>query len=146
MKNIFFLLFILCSNVSQSKAQSTFLLKLYAGSNAPWGESQYLSIDTKGNCFYSMSELNKGLKDSSNFKITSAQMSQLNEVITKIKFFKLNKTYNEKSRDGTRLSVEIISGGKDQTVHWINFHNNESDLLLNKLNAILKSKNISISY
>lgn len=146
MKNIFFLITILCFNVFQSYAQSAFSLKLYAGSNAPWGESQFVSIDTKGNCFYSLSEVNKGVKDSSSFKITSAQMTQLNDVITKIKFFKLNKTYNEKSRDGTRLSVEVISGGKNQTVHWVNFHNSESDQLLSKLNTILKTKNISISY
>lgn len=146
MKNLFFLPLIFCLNISQSHSQTSFSLRLYAGSNASWGKSQFLSIDSKGNCFYSLTEVNKGVIDSSSFKISSAQLSKINETITKIKFFKLNKTYNEKSRDGTRLSVEVTSGGKTHTVHWINIHNSESDQMLSKLNAILKAKNISITY
>lgn len=130
----------------QIQGQTTFSLKLYSGSNASWGQNQFLSIDYKGHCYYALSDVNKGIKDSSSFKISTSQLNKLNETITKIQFFKLNKTYNEQSRDGTRLSVEIISGGKDQVVHWVNFHNKDSDLLLTTINAILKSKNISISY
>jgi hypothetical protein len=146
MKKALFLIAILCLGILQLHSQSSFSLKLYAGSNASWGKSQTLSIDSKGHCFYALSEVKKGIIDSSRFSISAAQFTQLQDVIAKIQFFKLEKTYNAKSRDGTRLSVEVASGGKDEVVHWVNIHNKESDLLLQKLNEMLKSKNIRISY
>jgi hypothetical protein len=136
----------MCSTFFSASAQTNFSMKLYAGTNAPWGESQYVTIDSKGNGKYDLSEVNKGVKDSLSFTITQQQLKQLNEVINKIQFFKLNATYNSQSRDGSRLSVEISASGKTHTVHWINIQTNETKLLLEELNLILKNKGINIHY
>jgi hypothetical protein len=146
MKKILVLLSMMCSTFIIASAQTNFSMKLYAGSNAPWGESQYVTIDSKGNGKYDLSEVNKGVKDSLSFTISAAQMKELDDVVNQIRFFKLNASYNSQSRDGTRLSVEISVSGKTHIVHWINIHTKETGLLLDKLNAILKSKGINIHY
>ena len=136
-------LFSIAFNVS---AQTNFSMKLYAGSNAPWGESQYISIDSKGKGKYDLSELGKGIKDSLSFTISPFHIAQLRDVITKIQFFKLNTSYNAQSRDGTRLSVEISVSERTHTVNWINIHTQETSALLDRLNSILKSEGINIYY
>lgn len=146
MKKILLLISIMCSAFINASAQTNFSMRLYAGSNAPWGESQYVSIDSKGNGKYDLSEVNKGVKDSLSFTISRAEITQLDEVVSKIEFFKLNASYNSQSRDGVRLSVEISVSGKTHTVHWINIHTKETAILLDKLNSILKSKGINIHY
>lgn len=129
-----------------ASAQTNFSMKLYAGSNASWGKSQYLSIDPQGHLRYDQGEVNKGIKDSLAFMLTTSQMAQLHDVINTIRFFSLDKTYNAQSLDGTRLSVEVSIAGKTHTVHWINIHTRESELLLDNLNLTLKSKGIVIHY
>ncbi len=146
MKKTLLLVSIICSTFIITSAQTNFSLKLYAGSNASWGNGQFLSIDSKGNCKYNLSEMNNGIKDSLSFVITKDQLNQLEEVTNKIQFFKLNPTYDAKMQDGTRLSIEISTSGKTKTVHWLNIHNNESDLFLDKLNTVLKNKGIIINY
>ena len=146
MKKILFLLSILCSIFIGVSAQTNFSIKLYAGSNAPWGESQFLSIDAKSHVHYELSEVNKGVKDSSSFTITKSQMQDIEAVVNKIRFFSLNASYNSQSRDGTRLSVEVLQSGKSHSVSWINIQTNESTQLLDKLNSILKSRGINIHY
>jgi len=119
MKRILVIIHILCLLSICGSAQTNFSMKLYAGSNAPWGQSQNVTIDSKGNVKYELSEVNKGVKDSSSFSITRTQLSLLNQVVNQIQFFKLNEFYNKESRDGTRLSVEITDAGKTHRVHWI---------------------------
>ncbi|HYM95455.1 MAG TPA: DUF6438 domain-containing protein [Chitinophagaceae bacterium] len=146
MKKILVIIIILSSTVSCASAQTNFSMKLYAGTNASWGGSQYITIDSKGKCSYTLSEVNKGVKDSLSFTISPEQLKQLNEVINRIQFFKLDASYNSQSRDGTRLSVEVSASGKTHTVHWINIHTSETTILLEELNSILKSKGINIHY
>lgn len=144
-KGLLFLSF-MCSTFLISSAQTKFSMQLYAGTNASWGEGQYLSIDAKGNAKYDLSEVNKGVKDSLSFVVSPAQLNQLDEVVSRIQFFKLGASYNSQSRDGTRLSVEISNSGQTHTVNWINIHTNETALLVDKLNQILKDKGIIIHY
>lgn len=146
MKPILFILCLLWAMAITASAQTNFSMKLYAGSNASWGKSQYLSIDPQGHLRYDQGEVNKGIKDSLAFMLTTSQMAQLHDVINTIRFFSLDKTYNAQSLDGTRLSVEVSIAGKTHTVHWINIHTRESELLLDNLNLTLKSKGIVIHY
>lgn len=146
MKKISLLISIACSIFTNVSAQTNFSMKLYAGSNAPWGEGQYISIDSNGNGRYDLSDVNKGLKDSLSFTISPDQIKQLNNVMTRIQFLKLNASYNSQSRDGTRLSVEISVSGKNHAVSWINIHTTETAILLNELNSVLNSKGINIHY
>jgi Domain of unknown function (DUF6438) len=146
MKKIFPLIGMLCLTWVYGSAQTHLSIKMYAGSNASWGTGQYVSIDPKGNVIYTLSEVNKGVKDSLSFTLTTAQMKQLEETVNRIRFFQLNATYNAQSRDGTRLSVEVTAAGNTHTVHWVNIHTSESALLLDSLNVVLRSKGISIHY
>lgn len=145
MKTVYLLSFFILITLP-AWAQTGFSMELYAGSNAPWGESQYITIDAKGNVFYTLSEVGKGVKDSLKFKITQTQVNELSTLLNSIQFFRLKEKYNEASRDGTRLSVLASVSGKKNKVHWINIHTAESDQLAAKLNAMLKTKNLSLLY
>ena len=140
------LLLMLCFAGFSVFAQKSTSLKLYAGSNAPWGTNQSLTIDANGNLKYELGEVNRGVKDSKTFMLSSTQLAELDEVIDQIRFFSLEPSYNSQSRDGTRLSVEITQSGKTHTVHWINIHTTETNTLLEKINKMLVNKGIIIQY
>ena len=146
MKKVLFFVGIYCMMFIYSHAQNSFSMKLYAGSNASWGQGQYVSIDEKGAGKYTLSDVGKGVIDSISFNLTKTQLVQLENAVNGIQFFKLNPTYNAKSRDGIRLSVKVSVSGKTNTVHWINTHPAETIQLLDKLNATLSDKGIIIHY
>ena len=127
-------------------AQGDFYLKVYAGSNAPWGESQYLTVDARGPTHYKLIDAEKGPLDSMSFTISKDDLNKLKQVFTTIRFVQLNKSYNEQSIDGTALSATLTSSGKTHRVTWFNIHTKESDQLKDRLNGILKKKGISLLY
>lgn len=146
MKRIFLLTSILFYTFNYATAQGNFSIKIYAGSNAPWGESQFVSIDPKGVVKYDRSDVNTGIKDSLTFTITKAQLAQLHDAVNQVRFFTLNTVYNARSRDGTRLTVEVVAGGRTHRVSWLNIHTRETALILSRLNAIFRGRGITIQY
>ena len=145
MKKILFLLFALAFS-SASFAQADFSMTVLAGSNAPWGETQYLHIDAKGKCFYRLSDARAGSKDSSSFTITKNELKQISDVITKAHFYSLKEVYDADMSDGSRLSIAITSGKKTHSVQLINEQLPEMTTLLDKLNSVAAAYKIHINY
>ena len=146
MKKSFLLFFILCMPFLYASAQKNISMELYAGSNASWGYNQHLFIDAKGNCRYILTEVNKGVKDSSSFKLTQSQLNELNAVVQRVSFFGLDGVYKTNAVDGDALYIKITSAGKSHEVSLTNKHIKEMDEILDKVNELLSLKKIKINY
>gem|GEM_PF-4530301 len=145
MKSTFLLLALILS-CSLSMAQKNYFLQVYAGSNAPWGTTQSLLVEESGKTTYYLTEVGKGDLDTSSFTLTKAELNRLSETLKKMNYYKLSRNYNEESVDGLRLTVIAEKGSSKNAVTWENFRTKETKLLLDNVNAILKKRNIEITY
>jgi len=127
-------------------AQKNYFLQVYAGSNAPWGTTQSLLVEESGKTTYYLTEVGKGDLDTSSFTLTKAELNRLSETLKKMNYYKLSRNYNEESVDGLRLTVIAEKGSSKNAVTWENFRTKETKLLLDNVNAILKKRNIEITY
>lgn len=138
--------FFLCAILIHASAQKNISMELYAGSNAPWGKNQSLTINANGECKYILTEVEKGVIDSSSFTISHAQLNELYNIVQESHFFKLDKIYNSGDVDGTGLYLKVELSGKSHEVRIINEQVKEVKLIIDKLNIIMDTYQVHINY
>lgn len=138
------LLLIACSFAVTIKAQT--VVQIDAGSRAPYGYIQSLTIDAAGRCRYLQYEVSDGkVKDSATFTITKAQLDSFFLKAAQVGFFDLAEDYSY-GVDGAGVFIAINSAGKKHSVNVKNRTVKQVDDLIANLNAILQARKIKIYY
>jgi len=139
------LLWVLCSTIS-IKVNSQIVLQVNAGSRAPWGSTQNLLVDAKGNCSYKKSIVNGPVKDSSTFSISGKQLDSLFAKAELINFFGMNEKYDGGYSDGAGIFISIRSGSKKHHVELLNTDLPGINQFIGLLNRILAPHKVLIYY
>ena len=127
-------------------ASAQLVVQIDAGSRAPWGDIQSLTIDNKGKCRYMKYDVStNAIKDSSSFFITEGQLQDFLKKADESGFFTLNKEYH-RGVDGAGIFIAINSNGKKNGVDLKNTDVATVNTLVAFLNNILQTKKIKIYY
>lgn len=138
------LLLIACSFAVTIKAQT--VVQIDAGSRAPYGYIQSLTIDATGRCRYIQYEVsNNKVKDSATFSITKAQLDTFFAKANAVRFFSLAEEYT-RGLDGAGIFIALNNAGKKHAVNVKNSTVPQIDDLVATLNAMLQPRKIRIYY
>ena len=122
------------------------VVQVNAGSRAPWGEAQQLTIDKKGKCHYVHYDVSaQHILDSATFTITKAQLDTFFKKADEVGFYGLQKDYH-KGIDGEGLFISLSDNGKNGTVDLLNTDIPQVNALVATLNGILQPRSIKIYY
>lgn len=139
---IFSLLFI---PVNFAFAQSIESVELIAGSKAPYGTIEELTIDSDGNVeFYEYEVGDPDNGDLFSMTLTSEQMDELYNTITDSGFFSLNDLYDSGKVDGVGLSIYVKTDTQSNGVEAINEQLPALNAIVQKLNEFFSPNGFSI--
>jgi hypothetical protein len=146
MKKSFKFLLLLTGIILASALHAQVVVQIDAGSRAPYGDIQSLTIDKKGKCKYLKYDVASHIiNDSASFTITP---TQLNDFLTKAEtegFFSLKEEYL-RGLDGSGIFIAINKDGKKRSVNVKNVEVPQIRTLLAELNTIMQAKKITIDY
>lgn len=131
---------------SSGCSPSDFSLEIVAGSLAPWGISQLLTVDNVGDVSYWETDLISGIADSIFAIISSSDIQDIIDTVNAVGFFALDPFYDGGVIDGSGVIVNFSEGGSQYEVEAKNIVVTELNRIVNTVNAILAGTGIEISY
>lgn len=118
-----------------------------AGSRAPYGTNQELTIWPNGQCRYYSKEINGPVKDSSVFSISIATLDSFFIKADQLGFFQLNLGYtNDKIVDGSGIYISMSYKSRKKRVDARNTNVPVIMELVEWLNRRIASNGIIIKY
>ena len=127
------------------KVRARIIFQVNAGSRAPWGTDQDLTIDSMGGCEYRLSEVYDGVKDSLRFSLPAGYVDSLLRRSDELGFFKLDSDY-VRGRDGSGVYISMNYHGRIYSVNVINKDIPQIHSIVSLLNGLLQPHKISIKY
>lgn len=127
-------------------ASAQLVVQIDAGSRAPYGDIQSLTIDKKGKCRYVKYDVStNAIKDSSSFFITEGQLQDFMKKADDAGFFRLEDNY-VRGVDGAGIFISLNNGINKKGVNVKNTDVAAVNTVVEFLNTILQSRKIRIYY
>jgi len=127
-------------------ANSQAVFYLNAGSRAPWGDNQQLTIHQSGQALFILREVNGRAKDSISFNIPADQLNSIFQKAREIGFFGLEKNYDSDAKDGWGIYISLNDQGNKYQVSVKNIVQPAIKEFVTFLNNLLSTRNIRIRY
>ena len=121
------------------------VFQVLAGSRAPWGTDQNLTIDSLGRCDFRLIDAERGVTDSARFRLPPGQVDSLLKSADKAGFFKLDSNY-VKGHDGSGIYMVMNYGARIYSVNVVNESIPQIHTIVATLNGMLQPHKIRINY
>ena len=137
---------VVCCTVRADRSVSPippdFEATFYGGSVAPWGESTYVRVDASGACACVVRDRAAApmapARIDTSFSVHPDAVESLWTAVQTSRFFELPTDWrDDRIRDGTRQSIEIVANGRSHVVGALNVHVEAFEPLLNVVDPLL---------
>lgn len=137
--------------VQTSDAQYVREIESISGSLAPFGITQYMSIDSAGYGVFYRQNLDSAAVDSTFFILTSLQLQTILDTANAVSFFGLDTLYVQTADslivlDGSGITLRIAEPVNENIVQVMNYVVPEVDRIVNTINSFLIVYGIQIQY